>query len=155
MKRTALTLICTCLFAWPLAASAGDVGNADEAAIRQVALDYVDGFYSSSPERLDKALHPNLQKVTPRPLPNGSEMLDFNGAAYNLKQYAAAGLGGKPAEERKIEVTILDVSGNIATIKVDSADFLDYAHVVKAGGEWKIINVLWVPHRAGAGAAKN
>ena len=146
MKQTALALAMMCLLAWPLFAQTGEVGDADRAAIKQTALDYVDGWYSSSVERLDKALHPNLQKVTLRTLPGGQTMLDFNGAAYNLKEYAAAGLGGKPAAERKIEVTIFDVYDNIATVKIDSADFLDYAHMAKINGEWKIINVLWALH---------
>jgi len=146
MKKTALALAMICLFAWPLLAQAGEAGDADRAAIKQAALDYVDGWYSSSVERLDRALHPNLQKVTLRTLPGGQTILDFNGAAFNLKEFAAAGLGSKPAAERTIEVTILDVYDNIATVKIDSADFLDYAHVVKLNGEWKIINVLWAPH---------
>jgi hypothetical protein len=146
MKQTALVLAMICLLAWPLSAQAGEVGDADKAAIKQAAMDYVDGFYSSSVERLEKALHPNLQQVTLRTLPGGQTMLDFNGAAFNLKEYAAAGLGGKPAEERKIEVSIFDVYENIATVKIDSTDFLDYAHVAKINGEWRIINVLWLPH---------
>ncbi len=146
MKRAILTLALTCLFVFVPGAAAGEASEADKAAIKQTALDYVDGFYSSSPERLDKALHPNLQKVTLRQLPDGKTMLDFNGAAANLKAYAAAGLGGKPADQRKIEVTILDVFDKIATVKIDSADFLDYAHVAKIDGQWKIINVLWAPH---------
>jgi len=146
MKQTAPALAMLCLLAWPLSAQAGEVGDADKAAIKQAALDYVDGFYSSSVERLDRALHPNLQKVTLRTLPGGQTMLDFNGAAFNLKEYAAAGLGGKPAAERKIEVSIFDVFDNIATVKIDSADFVDYAHVARINGEWKIINVLWAPH---------
>lgn len=157
MKRTAMALAIICLLAWPLCAQAGDVSDEDQAAIKQTAMDYVDGFYSSSPERLDKALHPNLQKVTLHTLPSGRSMLDFNGAAANLKEYAAAGLGGKPADQRMIKVTILDVFDDIATIKIDSADFLDYAHVARISGEWKIINVLWAPHHkapAGGGKAK-
>jgi len=146
MKQTASALATICLLVWPLFAQAGEVGDADRAAIRQAALDYVDGFYSSSVERLDKALHPNLQKVTLRTLPGGQTLLDFNGAAFNLKEYAAAGLGGKPAAERKIEVSIFDVYDDIATVKIDSADFLDYAHVARINGEWKIINVLWAMH---------
>jgi len=146
MRKTALALAITCLFILPFPAQAGEVSDADKAALKQVALDYVDGFYSSSVERLEKALHPNLQKVTLHKLPNGKAMLDFNGVACNLKEYAAAGLGGKPAGERKIEVSILDVYGDIATIRIDSADFLDYVHAVRIDGQWKIINVLWAPH---------
>ena len=147
MKRTALALAIICLFSLPLCVQAGEVSDADKTAIKQAALDYVDGFYSSSAERMDKALHPNLQKVTLHTLPTGRTLLDFNGAKANLMEYAAAGLGGKPEEARKIEVTILGVFDNIATIKIDSADFLDYAHLALINGEWKIINVLWVPHR--------
>lgn len=150
MKQTALALTILCLLTWPLCAQAGEVGEADKAAIKQAAMDYVDGYYSSSVERLDKALHPNLQKVTLHTLPSGRTLLDFNGTAANLKESvrmsAASGRGVKPEEERKINVTIFDVFDNIATIKIDSADFLDYAHVAKISGEWKIINVLWAPH---------
>lgn len=155
MKRTAMALAIICLFVLPLCAQAGEVSDADKAAIKQAAMDYVDGFYSSSVERLDKALHPNLQKVTLHTLPTGRTLLDFNGVAANLKEYASAGLGGKKAEERNIEVTIFDVFNNIATIRIDSAEFLDYAHVALINGEWKIINILWAPHhKAPAGAAK-
>jgi len=146
MKRTATALIIICLSLCLTCLWAAEAADADKAAIKQAALDYVDGFYDGSAERLDKALHPNLQKVTLRQLPNGRDMLDFNGAACNLKEYAASGLASKPAEERNIEVAILDVYRNIATVKIDSADFLDYAHVAKVNGEWKIINVLWVMH---------
>ena len=31
-------------------------------------------------------------------------------------------------------------------MKIDLADFLDYAHVARINGEWKIINVLWALH---------
>ena len=53
----------------------------------------MDGFYDGSAERLDKALHPNLQKVTLRQLPNGRDMLDFNGATFSFSE-RAAGLDG-------------------------------------------------------------
>jgi len=40
-------------------------------------------------------------------------------------------------------MTILDIYHQIATVKVISFDFVDYCHVVKYNGEWKIINLLW------------
>jgi hypothetical protein len=39
-------------------------------------------------------------------------------------------------------VTVLDASGGIATAKAVSADYIDYAHLVKIDGQWKIVNVL-------------
>ncbi len=40
-----------------------------------------------------------------------------------------------------------DLRHEVTARSVDSADFLDYAHVAKINGEWKIVNVLWVPHK--------
>ncbi len=45
-----------------------------------------------------------------------------------------------------MKVKIHAAFANIATIEIDSADFLDYAHVAKIDGKWKIVNVLWRPH---------
>lgn len=48
--------------------------------------------------------------------------------------------------ERNIEVEIYDVSHDMAMAKVASALYIDYVQVGKVNGEWKIINVLWVPN---------
>jgi hypothetical protein len=151
MKRTVFALALLCLIACPCGVQADEPADADRASIKQAALDYIDGFYSSSVERMDRALHPNLQKVTLHTLPSGSTLLDFNGVKANLMEYAAAGLGAKPEDQRKIEVTILDVFNDIATVRIDSADVLDYAHLARVKGRWQIINVLWAPHRKAPG----
>jgi len=50
-------------------------------------------------------------------------------------------------ENGKLEVTItiLDIFENIATVKATTEyfPFIDYCHLGKVNGEWKIINVLW------------
>ena len=47
------------------------------------------------------------------------------------------------ALQLKCCVTILDASGGIATANALSADYIDYLHLAKIDGEWKIVNVLW------------
>ncbi len=123
------------------------VTDEDSAAQVQAGLDYVDGFYAGSPERMAKALHPRLQKVMVQKLPNGREMFRYT-TTDGLLEYSRAGAGRKPEAERNVEVSILEVQGNIASIRVDSADFIDFAHVAKINGEWKIVNVIWVPRKA-------
>jgi hypothetical protein len=39
------------------------------------------------------------------------------------------------------DVTILDVFGNTASVRVVAADWIDYLHVAKFNGRWVI--VLW------------
>ncbi|UCD23795.1 MAG: nuclear transport factor 2 family protein [Gemmatimonadota bacterium] len=43
---------------------------------------------------------------------------------------------------RRSDVTILDVFGEVASIKIDAITRVDYLHVAKVAEEWKIINVL-------------
>ena len=124
-----------------------EVGPEDEKAIDRAGLDYVDGFYAGSQERLQKALHPRLQKVLVQPLPNGREIFRYR-TTDGLIEYARTGMSKKPAEERKVAVRICQSDGNVATIRVDSADYVDFAHVAKINGEWKIVNVLWAPQES-------
>lgn len=48
-----------------------------------------------------------------------------------------------PEEEWVDDVKILDVFGDIASVRVDAADWIDYRHLARWNGEWKIVNVLW------------
>jgi hypothetical protein len=119
-------------------------GEEDLAAIEEAGLDYVDGFYAGSTERLSSALHPRLQKVMVQRLSNGREVLRFT-STDGLLLYAESGSSRKPEAERDVEVAVLEVYGNVATIEILSADFMDYAHVARLNGEWKIVNVAWAP----------
>ncbi len=95
-------------------------------------------------ERLEKALHPRLQKLVVQKLPNGREVFRYT-SADGLAEYARSGLSKKPEDERKVSVILQAMGENAASIRVDSADFVDFCHVVRLNGEWKIANVLWAP----------
>ena len=47
-----------------------------------------------------------------------------------------------PAAAKK-EVVLLDVSERTASVKLIADEWIDYMHIVKLNGSWKIINVLW------------
>jgi hypothetical protein len=121
-----------------------EVGSEDRTAIEQAGFDYVDGYYAGSAERLGKTLHPRLQKVTVRSLPNGREIFGY-ASADGLADYARTGQSRKAEDERAVDVELLYAEGNIATIRIDSVDFVDFAHVARINGEWVIVNVLWFP----------
>lgn len=113
-------------------------------AIEKTARDYIEGSFSGDAARMERALHPELNKVIPVKLPQtGKTMLNKMGANL-LIEGTRAKMGLLPEEKRKIEVTVLDVMEDIAMVKVLSAMYYDYLQVAKIDGEWKIINVLWV-----------
>lgn len=53
--------------------------------------------------------------------------------------------GGKDTakDQRQIEVVVLDAHKNTASVKVTSAQYIDYLHLVKWDGQWVILNVVW------------
>ena len=118
----------------------------DRAEIEATALNYIDGSFSGDAERMAKAVHPELTKML---LANnrvtGKPFLHKMGAS-DLIEGTRAGLGIVPEDQRNIEVEIYDVSHGIAAVKVTSSRYIDHLQLGKVNGEWKIINVLWVPN---------
>ena len=120
------------------------VSAADSAAIKQTALDYIEGWYEGNAERMERALHPELAKrmVDTNPA-NGRSRLNQM-SALTLVQNTKRG-GGKdtPTDKQQRDVTILDVFENAASVKVVASDWVDYLQMAKWTGRWVTVNVLW------------
>jgi hypothetical protein len=117
---------------------------ADSAAITSTALDYIEGWYQGDAERMQRALHPDLAKrmVFTDPSSGSSRLNQMT--AEQLVASTRAGYGTQtPEAERRRDVSILDIYGNAASVKVTARDWIDYLHVVKFDNRWVIINVLW------------
>jgi hypothetical protein len=116
---------------------------ADSAAIKKAALDYVEGWYEGNPERMERAVHPELAKRIVRTAQNGRSWLDQM-SAMTLVQGVKRG-GGKdtPVEQQQKDVFILDIFQNTASAKAIMSGWIDYMPLAKWNGEWKIVNVLW------------
>lgn len=114
----------------------------DDAAIRQAALDYIEGFYEGSPERMERALHPDLAKRIVRTGPQGQNALGQMSAMTLVTMTRTSG-GHTPKEKQQKDITILDKTLDMATVKIIAGEWVDYMHLAKWNGQWKIINVLW------------
>ena len=125
-------------------ASAQQPPAADAEAIRQTALDYIEGWYEGNAERMDRALHPELAKRIVQTNPqNGRSRLDQMGALSLVQGTRRGGGRDTPKQRQRKDVTILDVFGGAASVKIVAADWVDYLHVAKSNGRWVIVNVLW------------
>lgn len=116
---------------------------ADAAAIKQTALDYIEGWYEGNPERMEKALHPELAKRIVRTNQEGNSRLDQMSAMSLVLGTRRGGGKQTPKEKQQKEVTILDVFENAASVKIVASDWIDYLHMAKSNGRWVIVNVLW------------
>jgi hypothetical protein len=123
--------------------------HADSVAIESTALDYIQGFYSGNPDRMERALHPELAKRIVRTGEDGRNTLDQMDAATLVditRQMAARPV---PEDQWVDDVRILDVYENVASVRIDAAQWIDYLHLARWNGEWKIVNVLWEMHPGG------
>ena len=121
---------------------------ADTAAIRATALDYIDGWWSGDAQRMSSALHPELVKRIRGTDASGTrEWIDNQGASRLVQGTARGGGKDTPAANRRSDVRILDIFQNTASVRVDAGGWIDYMHIVKLGGRWVIINVLWETRR--------
>ena len=117
--------------------------ESDRAAVRQTALDYIEGYFSGDAERMERALHPELHKVLPVTHPKTGRMfIDKVGAGFIIEATRAK-LGLLEEDKRNIEMTIFDINQDIAMVEVLSTMFYDYIQLAKIDGQWKIVNVLW------------
>ena len=143
MRTLLLIFIAAFMFSVPAVHGQTNVSDADKQAIMQTALDYVEGWYEGNPERMERALHPDLAKRVVFTDEKGRSRLDQM-SAMGLVQGVKRG-GGKdtPKEKQQKDITILDVFGNAASVKAVMSGWIDYMHVAKVNGRWVIVNVLW------------
>lgn len=141
MRRATSLLFLTLLAAG--AAPAPAQSAADTAAIRATAHDYIDGWYDGDAARMERALHSHLAKRLVYEDQNGrGRLVDLT--ALELVQSTRAAAGKIPPAEWRDSVTILNVFGNAAMVRIDATTWVDYLEEVKWNGRWVIINVVWV-----------
>ena len=116
---------------------------ADSSAIKQAALDYIEGWYEGNAERMERALHPELAKRIVNTDARGRNSLGQQGALTLINNTKAGGGKETPVDQRRKDVRVLDIFGNAASVRIDASTWVDYLHVAKWRGRWVIVNVLW------------
>ena len=142
MKRLLVSLVI--VLGSVICVSAQTASDADKEAIKQTALDYIEGWYEGNAERMERALHPELAKRIVRTDPKSGRSNLGQMSAMTLVQFTRSGGGKQTAKEKQQkDVSILDVFENAASVKVVASDWVDYLHMAKWSGRWVIVNVLW------------
>lgn len=117
----------------------------DSIEINQVVLDYIESQHNLNPVQMERALHPRMvkrtfwkDKATSKDYvrETTTESMILLAESYNKN-------GDKFPLKPKKDVVLLDVSERTASVKLIADEWIDYMHVVKLNGTWKIINVLW------------
>ncbi len=122
---------------------------ADEAAVRAAAMDYVEALYEANPDRIARSVRADLAKVgvMNRPGAGSTRFIPMDYA--QLHQLAAAWNRDNKqgiTKETVRKVDVLDLLDSTASVKLTAQWGIDYMHLAKVDGTWKIMNVLWQPH---------
>lgn len=115
----------------------------DAAAIRACMLDYFDGWFDGDAERMDRALHPALAKHAVGQGPERGDALDVTTKAEMVEATRQGRGRARDLPDRAIRVDIASVSGDIASVVVHSAVYVEYALLARTSAGWKITSTLW------------
>lgn len=111
--------------------------------VAAVARDYLESWYSADPDRMGRALHPDMVKRYVDSLPTGRQVVQSLTRDQMVEMTRGGGGSKVPPESRKIAVDVLEVSGDIAIVRASSSEYLEYLSLAKCNGRWAIINILW------------
>ena len=142
MKRIIAT-VALILVVCGAATAQESAADKEREAIKQTALDYVEGWYEANAERMERALHPELAKRIVHIGPEGRSRLDQMGAMALVQGTRRGGGKDTPKENQQKDVIVLDVFENSASVKAIMSGWIDYMHMAKWNGRWVIVNVLW------------
>ncbi len=115
-----------------------------EAAVVACALDYFQAWFEGDSERMDRVLHGELAKRSLGQVDPASDEL----RSVTKEQMVAwtgegEGKGLNAGSEREIQVEVVDLYGNIASVVVRSSVYREYLHLVRTDDGWRIANALW------------
>ena len=111
----------------------------DSIQIKQAALDYIEGWFYKDAIRVNNAVHFEFVKRSIH-TPNSIDFLgtinksrmDFITLYHRDREYIL-----------NTEVFILDAMPTIASVKVIFNECIEYLHIAKLNGNWKIVNNLF------------
>ena len=137
MKYLALGLGLITLFVLNLPA-ATQQKTSDDLAVRATVTDYIEGYYTGDAARMEKSLHPHYLKH----VIHGTIPMREKTASQMMQDVRSEGAPDLHQAERTEQISVLDVSGDIASAKLVTPHWVDYMTLSKLGGQWKILAVV-------------
>lgn len=125
-----------------------EINEQELEAVKQAVLDYVEGVYNVDPSRIERSVHADLAK--------GGFFQKEGEAGYSFTSMTYAQMvelsknynkDGRMPQDAPKEIIIFDVLDQIASVKLVAWWGIDYMHLAKYNGKWKIVNVLWQTHQ--------
>jgi len=140
MRKLLALLIVLVLSAAALAWGSNNSAH-EKIAITAAAQNYMDAYYSADPARMQKALHPDFHKRTLQTVNGHPEISEDT--VQSMLEGVRLGSGKEiPMADRIQRIEVLDVYRDAASVKVVTGRWIDYMHLSKLNGEWRVLDVV-------------
>ena len=118
-----------------------DAPAADIEAVTRVAHEYIDSYASGDAERHGRVYHPECLKrrYVADEASGVTELVVLSPQV--MADYATA--SGPMEGDCDAEVVIDGISEDMASVRIYSCRWVDFAHVVRSRGEWRLFHVTW------------
>ncbi len=114
--------------------------NDDASAVGATVRNYIEAYYTGDAPRMEQTLHPRYLKHM---IHNRAPMREKTALQMVSEVRSQQGPPADiPQTERTEEISVLDVSGDIASAKLVTPHWVDYMTLAKWEGEWKILSVV-------------
>jgi hypothetical protein len=118
----------------------------EKEAVRQAALDYLEGIYNVQPERIERSVHPSLVKRGFYKKDASTPYVEMPMTYEQLVKLAASWNKDGKRDTKTRDIAILDVLDQTAVVKLTASWGIDYMFLGKYDGKWKINLILWQSH---------
>ncbi len=110
----------------------------DSTAVQATVRNYIEAYYTGDVARMQATLHPHYLKHM---IHSDIPMREWTGPQM-VESIRTQGPADMPAKEKTEQITVMDISGEIATAKLVTPHWMDYMTLQKSNGEWKILSVV-------------
>ena len=112
--------------------------TSDSAAIEATVTNYIEAYYAGDAARMQATLDLHYRKHM---IHGNIPMREWTGEQM-VGSVRSKGPAQMPAVEKTEQVSVLDISGEIASAKLVTPHWVDYMTLQKINGDWKILSVV-------------
>lgn len=122
--------------------------GAEREAVEEAVRDYVEALYLVQPERIERSVHKDLEKLGLWREEGSKEYSEPGKMTFEqLHQLAGAwNKDGRVGSDMAYDIEVLDVMDRTASAKLTAEWGIDYMHLVKSESGWQTVQILWQSH---------
>lgn len=114
--------------------------SSEVVTVEAVVRDYIEGWHEGDARRMERTLHDDLVK---RSIGKDASAASGLNRVTKTQMVQLTRDGGGRSPDADAQVVVHHVDGGIASAHVATEEYLDYLHLAKTSGTWRIVHDLF------------